>query len=70
MKAVARRYMWWPGIDKAIEYTAKACQFVKRAPAMAPLHPWAWPEKPWQRVHLDFAALSRFNVFNSCGCPF
>ena len=27
------------------------CQSVKRPPAMA----WAWPEKPWQRVHLDFA---------------
>ena len=22
---------------------------------MAPLHPWLWPTKPWQRLHLDFA---------------
>lgn len=21
----------------------------------APLHPWAWPSKPWSRLHLDFA---------------
>ena len=66
MKAVARSYMWWPGIDKAIEHTAKACvpcQSVKRAPATAPLHPWAWPEKPWQRVHLDFAGPFQGSMF-------
>ena len=22
---------------------------------MAPLHPWIWPSKPWQRTHVDFA---------------
>ena len=21
----------------------------------APLHPWAWPTLPWQRIHVDFA---------------
>lgn len=24
-------------------------------PQPAPLHPWDWPEEPWQRVHVDFA---------------
>lgn len=24
-------------------------------PQPAPLHPWDWPEGPWQRVHIDFA---------------
>ena len=58
MKSVARSYMWWPGLDKELEHLAKACQScqaVKRAPPVAPLHPWVWPSKPWQRVHLDFA---------------
>ena len=32
-----------------------SCQAVKSAPAPAPLHPWVWPDKPWKRVHLDFA---------------
>ena len=32
-----------------------ACQLVKKAPPKAPLHPWAWPTAPWQRVHVDFA---------------
>ena len=27
----------------------------KHAPPPAPLHPWTWPAKPWQRIHIDFA---------------
>ena len=23
--------------------------------APAPLNPWAWPQKPWQNIHIDFA---------------
>ena len=58
MKAVARSYVWWPNIDKCLEEVArncKPCQSVKSSPAVAPLHPWVWPERPWQRVHIDFA---------------
>ena len=58
MKSVARSYFWWPGLDKVIEGQAKsceACQAVKSCTATAPLHPWLWPERPWQRVHIDFA---------------
>ena len=57
MKALARSYMWWPCLDKAIERLArscKACQAVKHAPAVAPLRPWSWPSRPWERVHVDF----------------
>ena len=58
MKSVARSYVWWEGVDKDIESLVKSCQScqaVKNAPPMAPLHPWLWPSKPWQRLHLDFA---------------
>ena len=58
MKSVARSYVWWKGVDKDIESLVKSCQSsqaVKNAPPMAPLHPWLWPSKPWQRLHLDFA---------------
>ena len=24
-------------------------------PQPAPLHPWDWPDTPWQRIHVDFA---------------
>ena len=66
MKSVARSYMWWPGLDGELESLAKACQScqaVKRAPPVAPLHPWVWPSKPWQRVHLDFAGPFQGTMF-------
>lgn len=58
MKAVARSYFWWPGLDKEIKDQAQsceACRSVKTCPGTAPLHPWLWPARPWQRVHIDFA---------------
>ena len=58
MKSLARYYVWWPGMDKDIENIAKACsscQSHRNAPPPAFLHPWTWPTKPWQRIHIDFA---------------
>lgn len=46
MKAIARSYIWWPGIDKEIELTAKSgpgCQLTQREPSTVPVHPWEWP---------------------------
>ena len=28
---------------------------MKQSLAKAPLHPWTWPNRPWQRLHVDFA---------------
>ena len=58
MKALACSYLWWPGLDKELEECARnchECQSVKNHPAVAPLHPWLWPTKPWKRIHVDFA---------------
>ena len=58
IKALARCHIWWPGLDADIERLARSCvscQSVKQAPPAAPLMPWSWPPKPWQRVHIDFA---------------
>ena len=41
MKALARSYVWWPGIDKAIEQVSKGCtgcQLTQNNPEIAPLH--------------------------------
>ena len=27
----------------------------RHSPPHSPLHPWSWPTRPWQRVHIDFA---------------
>ncbi len=58
MKEIARSYVWWPEIDRAIEQTVRqctSCQQVRSVPSVAPLMPWMWPGGPWQRIHIDFA---------------
>lgn len=58
MKAIARSYTWWPNLNVEIELTGKTCevcQAVRNSPPSAPLCPWRWPTRVWQRVHTDFA---------------
>ena len=58
MKRLARGYVWWPGMDRELEDAVKhcvKCQEHQKAPAKAPMHPWEWPERPWARVHIDYA---------------
>ena len=55
---MARSYVWWPQINEDIEHLVKKCdkcQSTQSAPPLAPLHPWLWPTRPWERIHLDFA---------------
>ena len=58
MKSLARSYVWWPGMDSDIEQlinTCDLCQHHQKSPDKAPIHPWEWPTKPWQRLHIDYA---------------
>ena len=58
MKSLARSYVWWPNMNAELEARVKACkecQASRPLPAVAPLHPWEWPSKPWSRLHLDYA---------------
>ena len=58
MKALARSYVWWPGLDQDIVKKVKGCnkcQADQKTPAEAPLHPWEWPGLPWSRIHVDYA---------------
>ena len=57
-KALARCHVWWPKIDSEIESLVRSCrhcQANQATPPVAPLHPWLWPSRPWQRLHIDFA---------------
>ena len=59
MKAVARSYVWLPGLDRELENLVKSCnkcQSCQSMPAVAPLHPWLWPTQPWQHIHIDYAS--------------
>ncbi|XP_043202462.1 uncharacterized protein K02A2.6-like [Amphibalanus amphitrite] len=58
MKGVARRYVWWPGMDAELEALARdcaACMEKRGAPPRAELHPWEPTDSCWFRVHIDFA---------------
>ena len=42
MKALARSYVWWPGMDREIEHYVKECsdcQSTQKDPSSVPLHP-------------------------------
>ena len=39
------------------------CQSVQKMPAHAPLHSWEWPNKPGQRVHVDYAGHFQGTIF-------
>ena len=52
MKRLARGYVWWPGMDRALEFAVKMCvdcQENQKLPTRAPMHPWEWPDRPWER---------------------
>ncbi|XP_015266723.1 PREDICTED: uncharacterized protein K02A2.6-like [Gekko japonicus] len=58
MKALARSYVWWPGMDAEIESWVRRCQTcqeVQPNPPSAPAQSWESTHKPWSQLHLDFA---------------
>ena len=58
MKSLARAYMWWPVTNDDIKLCVKQCticQSSRKMPPVAPLHPWVRTDKPWSRVHIDYA---------------
>lgn len=62
MKMLARSFVWWPGLDHAVEShirQCRACQAVESVASPVPLQPWSYPTKCWQQIHLDFATKGR-----------
>lgn len=69
MKQLARRYVYWPGIDQEIERLVKGCEdcaLTKTNPARAPVHPWDEPNVNWERVHIDYAGPFEGHNFLLC----
>ncbi|XP_045537579.1 uncharacterized protein K02A2.6-like [Papilio machaon] len=56
-KALARSYVWWAGIDEAVERACRECEACAAqadAPPRQTPRMWPWPSRPWTRLHLDF----------------
>ena len=57
MKSLARSYFWWPGLDGDLEKIVKSCDKCLpygNSPSKHKLINWKYPEKPWERIHLDY----------------
>jgi transposase InsO family protein len=57
-KLIARSYVWWPSIDNDIEQMVAncgVCQSTRRNPPQVPTSQWPMTEKPWTRLHIDYA---------------
>ncbi|XP_015271459.1 PREDICTED: uncharacterized protein K02A2.6-like, partial [Gekko japonicus] len=65
-KALARGYVWWPGLDKEIEEWVRGCpkcQQVRPDPPQATPQGWESSGKPWARLHIDFAGPLQGQMF-------
>lgn len=58
MKALARCFVFWPGIDADIQAKVAdcpQCQQAQKSPTKVCLSSWPTPDRPWFRAHADFA---------------
>ena len=58
MKNLARRYVWWYGIDsdiKNITLSCQACLAHARSPPKEIIHSWEPTNVPMERIHMDYA---------------
>ncbi|KAG7298724.1 hypothetical protein JYU34_017133 [Plutella xylostella] len=72
-KSLARSYVWWPGVDEAVEAACRQCAVCAAVADAPPGHAprsWPWPSRPWSRLHLDFLGpiegLTYLVVVDSC----
>lgn len=66
MKALARNYVFWSGIDSDIEDLCRSCRecaLHKGQPIKVDKHYWEYPSKPWERIHVDFAFYGSLTYF-------
>ncbi|XP_056647247.1 uncharacterized protein K02A2.6-like [Diorhabda sublineata] len=56
-KSLAHSYVWWPQISYDNENVIKSCEYclkTKSDPPKTPLKNWDFPDRPWERIHIDF----------------
>ncbi|KAL7670137.1 hypothetical protein ACOME3_005075 [Neoechinorhynchus agilis] len=66
MKALARMFLWFPRMNKAIDDIARRCgkcQEVKPQQPEVDLIPWDMPQRPWERVQIDYAEPIKNNTW-------
>lgn len=69
MKQLARRYVYWPKIDRDIERLVRSCEScaqIKSNPPKISVHPWECPQENWERIHIDYAGPFQNAYFLVC----
>jgi hypothetical protein len=68
MKQLARKYLWWPKLEKEIEETVKsctACQEEAKSPNASQQASWSWPGGPLEAYSYRLRrSISRENVLS------
>ncbi|KRX36419.1 Uncharacterized protein T09_15470 [Trichinella sp. T9] len=58
MVSMARQFCWWPAMNKDIEMKVQSCEgcaTAQKNPAKVAVEPWEVADRPWKRIHVDFA---------------
>ncbi|XP_054275642.1 uncharacterized protein K02A2.6-like [Macrosteles quadrilineatus] len=58
MKQLARRYVYWEGMNHDIEDLVRSCEIcakLRNNPPKVIVHPWDQPHSNWERLHIDYA---------------
>lgn len=66
MKALARSYVYWPGMDADIEAKVRNCvncATAERSPVKTHLASWPLSTYTWERIHIDYAKYKGQNFF-------
>lgn len=66
IKALARSFCYWSNIDRDIENMSKSCKqccLKQNNPPKENIHPWEEANRPWQRIHVDFAGPCNGNIY-------
>ena len=65
MKVLMQSYIYWPGMDKDNENMLKSCKSCASVAKASPIkfNPWPKTDKPWSRLHIDYASLIKGPYF-------
>ncbi|KRZ35774.1 Uncharacterized protein T4C_10689 [Trichinella pseudospiralis] len=58
MLSMARKFCWWTAMNKDIEIKAQSCEgcaTAQKNSAKVAINPWQLSDRPWKRIHADFA---------------
>eukprot|EP00795_Rhopilema_esculentum_P011239 gene11239-21428_t len=50
--------LWGTRVEEYLK-SCESCQMFRNKPAHAPLHPWKFPARAWQKIHMDYGMFDK-----------